>query len=562
MSPRMVFLRAGLLSAVVLSSGPLPVGAAPPTLSHLFPAGGQRGTKVAVTCTGKFTWPVVVHAPGVDVVVGSESGKLEITIPDEPATDRIWIRLYNAEGVSARIPFLIGNLPEINDQEPNNAPRNAQALETDRVTINGVLQENGDVDGFSVSLNAGQTLVAALDAHTRLGSPMDAMLQVASSDGTVLADNHDDAGLDPRLAFTAPRTGRYIVRLFAFSSTPDTTISYRGAANFIYRLTLTTGPYITHSVPLAISQSEPGTVEPLGWNIPPGSRLRVVPLGDARLPEPMEFEPAGEIRILPESRLGLARAPEFANALSVRLVPHAAVTNTAPPPEGTPKSLPLPASVTGWIKSPRQTDAYRLALTKGQQVVVSVESRSLDLTMHPVVKLLNPAGAQVAAVEAPDPKDAILVHAAAVDGDYQLTVGDRYRLGGDRCLYRLTARLDEPDFELTASGDSVVVTAEKPVEFPVTVLRRAAPGGAIGPITIEAVGLPPGVAAPAVISEPTGPTATKVTLMLSTTGPAFSGPIRIVGACSLPKEIKRAARTPATLGSTLETVWLTAIPKP
>src|ERR1041385_8887959 len=82
--------------------------AAPPTVSHLFPAGGQRGTKLIVTCTGKFTWPVRVSAPGIDVVPAKEAGKLEVTIPNDLAADRVWIRLYNAEGSAPPLPFLIG----------------------------------------------------------------------------------------------------------------------------------------------------------------------------------------------------------------------------------------------------------------------------------------------------------------------------------------------------------------------------------------------------------------------------------------------------------------------
>src|SRR5438552_18510920 len=94
--------------------------AAPPTLSRLQPPGGQRGTKVAVTCGGSFSWPVKVWAPGVDVTVAKDSGKLELAIPADLAADRIWLRLYNPEGASAAVPFLVGSLPEINEQEPNN----------------------------------------------------------------------------------------------------------------------------------------------------------------------------------------------------------------------------------------------------------------------------------------------------------------------------------------------------------------------------------------------------------------------------------------------------------
>jgi len=83
----------------------------------------------------------------------------------------------------------------------------------------------------------------------------------------------------------------------------------------------------------------------------------------------------------------------------------------------------------------------------------------------------------------------------------------------------------------------------------------------VGPITIQAVGLPPGVTAPPVVSEPTGPTAAAVTLKLSTTGPAFSGPLRIAGKTNQPKEIERFVRTAPRLGAVFESIWLTAVEK-
>lgn len=206
---------------------------------------------------------------------------------------------------------------------------------------------------------------------------------------------------------------------------------------------------------------------------------------------------------------------------------------------------------------------FRLPLKKGQQVVIAVEARSLSSPLQPVLRLTDPAGAVVANMDAPAPARATIVtHVAAVDGDYQLTVRDRFRQGGDRCFYRLTARLEEPDFELSAGSDALLVSPDKPTEFVVNVQRRSPPGVTVGPIKIEAVDLPPGVAVPAVVSEPSGDTAAKVTLKFATTGPAFSGRIRITGTASQPKEIKRQARTPPKFGACFETLWLTAVAKP
>jgi hypothetical protein len=121
--------------------------------------------------------------------------------------------------------------------------------------------------------------------------------------------------------------------------------------------------------------------------------------------------------------------------------------------------------------------------------------------------------------------------------------------------------MEEPDFELSASADAIVVTPGKSAEMAIKVQRRSSSAGSIGPIAIQAIGLPPGVTAAPVTSEPSGPTSSAVTLKFTTTGPAFSGPIRIAGKATKPKDLQRFARTPPRLGATFEAIWLTAIEK-
>ncbi|MGE3780717.1 MAG: PPC domain-containing protein, partial [Pirellulaceae bacterium] len=296
-----------------------------PSVSHIFPAGGQRGTQLQVTCTGKFShWPVSIWAPGLEIKPGSESGKLELTIPADLAADRVWIRLYDTEGAATALPFLIGGLPEAREREPNNAPLQAQLVEDAQVTMNGVL-EGADVDGFAVKLDAGQTLVADVDAYNQLGSPMDAILQIASPAGIVLADNHDDVDLDPRLAFTADSAGTYHVRLFAFSSTPDTSIAFHGGANYVYRLTLTTGPYVAHASPLAAMTADRAEVTGSGWNLSAPTRLPVVPFGRSGTAGLLEVEPLADRRNSSVTHWGFAFAPGVGGGVRVRFVPYPAL---------------------------------------------------------------------------------------------------------------------------------------------------------------------------------------------------------------------------------------------
>lgn len=533
------------------------VRAEAPTLSHVFPPGGQRGTKVAVKLTGKFPWPVSIDAPGVEIAPAADSGQIEITIPADLAADRVWLRLFNAEGASAALPFLIGNLKEVAETEPNNAPRAAQSLTESRVIINGLLKGD-DVDGFLVPLEAGQTLVASVDANGKLGSPTDAILQICAPDGTVLAENHDDAGLDPRIVFPVRKTAPHLVRVFGYSSTPNTTIAFQGSDTSFYRLTLTTGPYFTHVVPLTAGLENAGPVAITGWNLPADVQFPVHAWGTSQ----PELEPWGDMRIPSASRLGFVFAPDVAGSARPRLVPWHSLVAPAATEKDEPWAIALPHSVTGCLSQPKETDRYRITLKKGDPLLVTVESRSLELLPDPLVKLISPSGNPAGEVDdTASGRDCVLAHKAAEDGDYILSVTDRHRAGGDRAFYLLTARLEESDFELTASADAYIVQPDKPTEVVINVVRRNGVDGAVGPITVEAVDLPPGVTAMPVTSEIKGDSEKKVTLILVSEGQPFSGRIRFRGTVSAPKDGHRFARTPAKLDTSFESFWLTVIEK-
>ncbi len=538
-----------------------PVQAAAPTLTHLFPAGGQRGTTVSVTCAGKFSsWPVQVDAPGIEVQPGEKSGQLELSIPEELRADRVWIRLYNAEGASAALPFLIGDLPEINETEPNNAPGEAEELEAPGLIVNGVLK-GADTDTFSVPLEAGQTLVAAVDANTRIGSPTDMVLQVALPSGVVVADNHDDLGLDPRLTFTAKTSGRYLVRVFGFSSNPNTSIALQGGDNCIYRLTLTTGSHVLHTIPLSVPIENPGVVQLYGWNIPEGLPAEVTRYGHPAIESLAEREPRGDLRIPTDSQLGFARATEGVGGTRLRLVPFPTSAVIDRPVDDAPLPLELPHAVTGRLLQPGQINRYQVTLKKGDPLLINVEARTLGLPPDPLVRLLDPEQKQVAEVDdSANTRDAVLAYTAKADGTHTILVTDRHRDGGERAFYQLTARLDAPDFELTTEADAYVLPADKPAEIVVNVTRR----GSAGPITIEAVDLPEGVTTEAVVSEAKGDSAKKVTLKLTGQGIAHTGPIRVVGRMTEPRELQHEALPPAKLENSvsLPNLWLTAIAAP
>src|SRR3989442_15600720 len=100
------------------------------------------------------------------------------------------------------------------------------------------LDKSGDVDSFAVTLEAGQTLIAWLEAYT-LASPMDAVLRLVDSRGAQLALNDDDGRtLDPLLAWTAGSAGTYVLQVFRFAHPAASEFKLTGGNACGYRLHL------------------------------------------------------------------------------------------------------------------------------------------------------------------------------------------------------------------------------------------------------------------------------------------------------------------------------------
>jgi subtilisin family serine protease len=98
-----------------------------------------------------------------------------------------------------------------------------------------------DVDFYRLSLQAGQTLVADIDARALAGSStLDSALRVFDDTGRLVARNDDTSGsLDSLIVFRAPATGEYFISVSGvagFSRTPLRQM--KGGATGIYELAL------------------------------------------------------------------------------------------------------------------------------------------------------------------------------------------------------------------------------------------------------------------------------------------------------------------------------------
>lgn len=507
----------------------LPAVAAPPNLDYLFPAGAQRGTTVEITAAGIFgRWPVKAHVEGngIDVKPAKTSGKLAINVAKDAEPGVCWIRLYDDEGASVARPFIVGLLPEVMEVEPNDDPKKPQVIDKPSVVVNGRLDKPGDVDTFAVKLTKGQTLVASLEAYRTLRSPMDGVLQILSADGFVLEQNDDYHDLDPQIAYAAPKDGTYLVRVFAFPALADATIRFAGKENFVYRLTLTTGPFVEYAYPLAVERSKAAEVELVGWNIPEDLR---------------------RFKISPHESVGTLRLfnPQFASPFSVRVENQPCVVRG----KDKPHTIVLPMTVTGRLDRPGDSDNYQINAKKGEKLSFRIASRTLGFPLDPVLRLSDGAGktllqTKAAAIGA----DASLDYTPTQSGVYRLEVSDLHQGGGFRYVYRLHAGPLAPDFEVKVAADSFTLSQAKALEIPITLTRI---GGFAQDIAVTVEGLPKHIRASA--------TAKAVSLQLTQKMP-FNGPIRIL-ATTKDGATRSVHASVAETGRVTDQIWLNVVSK-
>jgi|TARA_R110001592_G_scaffold363257_1_gene682750 hypothetical protein len=540
-------LHAPILSAVLACSLVLNLAAnleaAPPSVKYLNPAGGQVGQTVKVTLdksVGTEPVSVWISAPGLKAEVKEKLLTVQIDPKAKPGL--YWIRFHNAEGASGIRPFLVGTLPELDEKVLNEALKEAQKIEQPAVTVNGVLNKTGDVDTYQVKLKEGQTFVASQVANEQLGSPMDGVLQILNHRGTVLEQMEDTLWFDPRIVFTAPEDGTYYVRTFAFPADPNSTIRFAGAASYIYRLTLTTGPFVDHSLPLAWHPAAAAPVALEGWNLPDDLKSLLPAMTDSKTQ-------------------ALLSHPQLGNLLTIPLSKTPVILETKESQAEKGQLLTLPATVTGKIAERKEIDSYRFAAKKGDKLTFKVDTYMLGYPLDAYIKLFDAKGKLLKEVD--DARrnyyDAQLDYGIPADGEYRLEVTDRFQYGGFRYVYLLSIQPTEADFSLQTTEEQYTLTAgDKPLEIEVTVNRQSPRFN--DDIEISVDGLPAGVTCEPVVSKLKEKTEKSVKLKLEAKADVvFQGPLEIKG---VSLKDKTQVHTPTAVIKGISPKRNTARPKP
>jgi hypothetical protein len=526
-----------------------PAFADPPHVSYIFPAGGQRGTKVDFHVGGNnlhdkcafemlgdglrasseiqlaertvwFEGPLI-RAPASsqkEDYPKDYDGHVEIAADATPGV-RYW-RAWTSQGATPVMRFVVGDLPEVIEEEiAGDAVPVSVSLP---VTINGRIFPREDVDVWTFDAPAGRTITCALSA-AEIGSPLDARLEIRDSTGRVIAESTGEFGPDPVLRFTTDAAGTYQVRLHD--------VNFDGLQHFVYRLTVTDGPWIDHVYPLGGRRGTEVRLEAAGQLIT-APLIANIP-DDALAEYGLSFDlPSGKSnRVL----LAVDDLPEQLEA---------------EPNDATEQSplVAVPLIANGRIDRPGDVDCWAFDAVKGQTLLLEVQAARLGSPLDSVLVIRDTAGKELARNDdaSAGVPDSQLKFVAPADGRYVAQIAERFASrGGQAFAYRLRIAEPQPDFQLELPSDTLSVNRD--AQQNLQLLLRMIDGFA-EPVTISVEGLPAGVTADDVQVKANQPKATLV-IKADKTARVDLSRVRVVGRADVNGEkIERTATFPVRRG--------------
>jgi len=468
----------------------LPTAAAanPPVAAYIFPAGGQRGTSVNVRVGGLFLHQECgFEILGAGITAPSKLVRTKTTwfegpllpLPDSQRQEdypkdmagtlalskdatlglRYW-RIWNSQGATPSMKFVVGDLPEKVEEEIDGDPIPLGVKLP--VTINGRIFPREDIDVYSFHAKKGESVHCEVNA-VRLGSPLDARLEVRDSQGRRIAETDAPTGGDPALRFVAPADGEYHVRI--------DDVRRQGGQAFVYRLTLTKGPVVERIFPLGGRRGSAVDVKMFGQAIHDAQRV-VIPK-DA----PSAFPYSFSVRNQPTNAV-LLDVDDYTEFVA---------------PKDLVQTISLPSVLNGIIEKPGQMDEWKWQGKKGETWEFELRAARLGSRLDGVLTITDKDGKVLAKAEA-NPGDPMFRFHAPAEGEYRVRVQDRFRSrGGPDFAYRLrVAPPPNADFQLTMTTDAVTLPRKGTAKLKINVERI---GSFKEPITLDIRGLPKSVTA-------------------------------------------------------------------
>ena len=204
-------------------------------------------------------------------------GSCRSASPPTPSRASHWLRLYDEEGATALRPFVVGTLPEIVEAEPNDDPKRPQRLRRlgDTSTAGSPSRATW-TDSRSRSVGARRswpTWRRTATSARRWTPSCRSSRRPASCWRRTTTSSAATRGSSSRRRPTGPMSS-------ASSPSPRLPTAASGSRAATRSSTgsrLTTGGFLDHAFPLAVSRDGPCATAAVGPNIPEAARLLTVP---------------------------------------------------------------------------------------------------------------------------------------------------------------------------------------------------------------------------------------------------------------------------------------------
>jgi hypothetical protein len=419
--------------ALVVSSAL--VTRAQPTVSHALPGAVAPGQTTTVTLHGtKLDHPLRVWTSfpaRVDVVAGDPNVKepttasVRISLPGGAPLGSGGIVVANAAGASEIVPLVVDDLPNAIDAGNNHdlaAPQDVQ-LPT---AIDGH-SDGTAFDYYRFSAKGGERVSLEVLA-TRLGWDLDAVVRVLDAAGNELARADDDqaSAADPRLVFTAPADGQYVLEVR----------DNRYRAGGRYRIRLGDLPLVTTPHPLVAARGIASTVSFAGPQVEGIGPLHI--LAPAASPATLPFRTAGP--------------GGSASDVSLLTTDLPVSVETSPGDDAATTAAAIPGVFAGQLEKENDRDTFEFAAAKGTAIQFRGISRSVGSAAVLMLRLQGSAGNPLAESPIGESDEPVLNFTFPEGGTYRLTVEDLAHRGGADFTYAIVARTG-PQFSLALKTD-------------------------------------------------------------------------------------------------------------
>jgi hypothetical protein len=444
--------------AFVLSASFLSAQSAAPRLHTIFPPGGKVGATVTVSLSGeKLDDIAALQFSHRDITSEKVSNSFKVTIPKNVPPGTYDVRAVSKNGISNPRAFAVGVLSEI--AESKNSSDSPQSVSLQN-TINGRVEAN-TIDYFRFEAKQGQRVLARCEARG-IDSKLEPVLTLYDSAGREVSRSRMGGLLD----YTAAMGGEFTLRLH------DQT--YRGGAEYFYRLSIGTFPHIDYMLPISSGAKTKFAV--FGRNLPGGKaadekrtpRLERIEVelseNDPSVSKPLAGTPAQMAVDLFGYRVrneGGVSEPVLFRFPSAPVVSEQEPNNMA----ATAQNITPPCEVTGTFGS-GDRDWFRFAAKKGDVYWLEVVSHRLGEPTDPLLVVqrattngatdvleLNDSEANFGGTEFNTAdRDPAGRFEAKEDGTYLIELRDLFSHSPHAApaVYQVSIRKPAPDFRLAA----------------------------------------------------------------------------------------------------------------